>query len=44
MHLEEATGSVSVGQIARTVMLYRPSPTKLKDEGTKEELEELQQF
>jgi len=36
LRLEEATGSVSVGQIARTVILYRPSPTKLKgDEGKK---------
>ncbi|EOA28658.1 hypothetical protein CARUB_v10024880mg [Capsella rubella] len=30
LHLEEATGSVIVEKIARTVILYRPSPTKLK--------------
>ncbi|PIN04886.1 hypothetical protein CDL12_22578 [Handroanthus impetiginosus] len=30
--LEEATGSVAVGQIGRTVILYRPSLTKLKAE------------
>ncbi|XP_010416878.1 PREDICTED: uncharacterized protein LOC104702676 [Camelina sativa] len=35
LHLEEATGSVIVGQIARTVILYRPSPTKLKAEEEK---------
>ncbi|CAN7136604.1 unnamed protein product, partial [Brassica rapa subsp. narinosa] len=29
LHLEEATGSVVVGKIGRTVILYRPSPTKL---------------
>ncbi|EPS69193.1 hypothetical protein M569_05576, partial [Genlisea aurea] len=28
--LEESTGSVTVGQIGRTVILYRPSLTKLK--------------
>lgn len=31
-HLEKATGSVVVGQIGRTVILYRPSLTKLKAE------------
>ncbi|GFP85923.1 hypothetical protein PHJA_000736100 [Phtheirospermum japonicum] len=31
-HLEETTGSVAVGQIGRTVILYRPSLTKLKAE------------
>lgn len=30
--LEESTGSVVVGQIGRTVILYRPSITKLKAE------------
>ncbi|GAB2253041.1 hypothetical protein Droror1_Dr00005888 [Drosera rotundifolia] len=29
--LEKATGSVAVGRIGRTVILYRPSLTKLKD-------------
>ncbi|KAL9263342.1 hypothetical protein AKJ16_DCAP24137, partial [Drosera capensis] len=29
--LEKATGSVAVGRIGRTVILYRPSFTKLKD-------------
>ena len=38
MHLEEATGSVAVGQIGRTVILYRPSPTKMKAEEKKKEL------
>ncbi|KAL2460087.1 RNA-binding CRS1/YhbY (CRM) domain protein [Abeliophyllum distichum] len=33
--LEEATGSVVVGQIGRTVILYRPSLTKLKEEEEK---------
>uniref|UniRef100_A0A2P2MUY3 Uncharacterized protein MANES_04G084900 n=1 Tax=Rhizophora mucronata TaxID=61149 RepID=A0A2P2MUY3_RHIMU len=33
--LEEATGSVVVGQIGRTVILYRPSLTKLKAEEEK---------
>ncbi|CAE6000416.1 unnamed protein product [Arabidopsis arenosa] len=40
LHLEEATGSVSVGQIARTVILYRPSPTKLKTDEKKKMNEE----
>ncbi|CAN8328814.1 unnamed protein product [Cochlearia groenlandica] len=40
-HLEEATGSVAVGQIGRTVILYRPSPTKLKAEAKKKEFERL---
>ncbi|KAA8546026.1 hypothetical protein F0562_020523 [Nyssa sinensis] len=35
--LEEATGSVVVGQIGRTVILYRPSMTKLKAEEKKQE-------
>jgi RNA-binding protein len=30
--LEEATGSVVVGQIGRTVIIYRPSLTKMKAE------------
>lgn len=33
--LEEATGSVVVGQIGRTVILYRPSLSKLKAEEKK---------
>ncbi|KAJ7978514.1 RNA-binding CRS1 / YhbY (CRM) domain protein [Quillaja saponaria] len=33
--LEEATGSVVVGQIGRTVIIYRPSLTKLKAEEKK---------
>lgn len=32
MQLEESTGSVVIGQIGRTVILYRPSVTKLKAE------------
>ncbi|KAL3621287.1 hypothetical protein CASFOL_036199 [Castilleja foliolosa] len=31
-HLEQTTGSVAVSQIGRTVILYRPSLTKLKAE------------
>ncbi|CAH8356508.1 unnamed protein product [Eruca vesicaria subsp. sativa] len=41
MRLEEATGSVAVGQIGRTVILYRPSPTKMKAEEKKKEVERL---
>ena len=33
--LEEATGSVVVGQIGRTVIIYRPSITKMKAEEKK---------
>lgn len=33
LHLEEAIGSVVVGKIGRTVILYRPSPTKLIAKG-----------
>lgn len=41
-HLEEATGSVALGQIGRTVILYRPSPTKMKaEEKKKKEVERL---
>ncbi|VVB09661.1 unnamed protein product [Arabis nemorensis] len=40
-HLEEATGSVAVGQIGRTVILYRPSPTKMKADAKKKEVERL---
>ncbi|KAG7539812.1 RNA-binding CRM domain [Arabidopsis thaliana x Arabidopsis arenosa] len=40
-HLEEATGSVAVGQIGRTVILYRPSPTKMKAEAKKKEVERM---
>lgn len=32
--LEESTGSVAVGQIGRSVILYRPSLSKLKKEET----------
>ncbi|ESQ53154.1 hypothetical protein EUTSA_v10025960mg [Eutrema salsugineum] len=42
-HLEEATGSVAVGQIGRTVILYRPSPTKMKAEAKKKEVERRRQ-
>lgn len=35
--LEEATGSVTVGQIGRTVIVYRPSLTKLKAEEKKKQ-------
>ncbi|KAF8109553.1 hypothetical protein N665_0094s0022 [Sinapis alba] len=38
-HLEEATGSVAVGQIGRTVILYRPSPTKMIAEEKKKKNE-----
>ncbi|EYU37846.1 hypothetical protein ABFS82_02G018700 [Erythranthe guttata] len=36
-HLEESTGSLVVGQIGRTVILYRPSMTKLKAEEKKKQ-------
>ncbi|XAR59108.1 hypothetical protein NMG60_11014760 [Bertholletia excelsa] len=39
--LEEATGSVVVGQIGRTVILYRPSLTKLKAEEKKKEAQRV---
>lgn len=39
--LEEATGSVVVGQIGRTVILYRPSLTKLKAEEKKEQMRKI---
>lgn len=35
--LEEATGSVVVGRIGRTVIIYRPSLTKLKAEEKKKQ-------
>lgn len=35
--LEEATGSVVVGQIGRTVIIYRPSLSKLKAEEKKKQ-------
>lgn len=35
--LEKATGSVVVGQIGRTVIVYRPSLTKLKAEEKKKQ-------
>ncbi|KAL3383043.1 hypothetical protein AABB24_002506 [Solanum stoloniferum] len=40
-HLEEATGSVVVGQIGRTVILYRPSLTKMKAEEKKKQAQIL---
>lgn len=40
-HLEEATGSVAIGQIGRTVILYRPSLTKMKAEEKKKEVERM---
>ncbi|XP_014493778.1 uncharacterized protein LOC106756052 isoform X1 [Vigna radiata var. radiata] len=36
--LEEATGSVAVGQIGRTLIIYRPSATKLKEEEKKKQV------
>lgn len=36
-NLEEETGSVVVGQIGRTVIVYRPSITKLKAEEKKKQ-------
>ncbi|KAJ4963331.1 hypothetical protein NE237_023270 [Protea cynaroides] len=39
--LEEATGSVIVGQIGRTVILYRPSITKLKVEEKKKQAQRV---
>lgn len=36
--LEEATGSVVVGKIGRTVIVYRPSPSKLKAEEKKKSM------
>ncbi|KAL6526063.1 hypothetical protein OROHE_015587 [Orobanche hederae] len=39
--LEETTGSVSVGQIGRTVILYRPSPTKLKAEEKRKQAQKV---
>ncbi|XP_043709935.1 uncharacterized protein LOC122658861 [Telopea speciosissima] len=39
--LEEATGSVTVGQIGRTVILYRPSLTKLKAEEKKKQAQKV---
>lgn len=39
--LEEATGSVTVGQIGRTLILYRPSLSKLKVEEKKKEVRKL---
>ncbi|XP_061340596.1 uncharacterized protein LOC133287060 [Gastrolobium bilobum] len=38
--LEEATGSVAVGQIGRTMIIYRPSLTKLKAEEKKKQVRE----
>jgi len=39
--LEEATGSVTVGQIGRTLILYRPSLSKLKVEEKKKQVRKL---
>ncbi|XVE93714.1 hypothetical protein REPUB_Repub01dG0218100 [Reevesia pubescens] len=39
--LEQATGSVVVSQIGRTVIIYRPSPTKLKAEEKKKEFQRV---
>ena len=39
--LEEATGSVAVGQIGRTLIIYRPSPTKLKAEEKRKQIRQL---
>jgi len=36
--LEEATGSVAVGQIGRTLIIYRPSASKLKEEEKKKQV------
>ncbi|CAJ1933608.1 unnamed protein product [Sphenostylis stenocarpa] len=36
--LEEATGSVAVGQIGRTLIIYRPSVSKLKAEEKKKQV------
>ena len=35
--LEEATGSVAVGQIGRTLIIYRPSLSKMKAEEKKKQ-------
>lgn len=40
-HLEEATGSVVVSEIGRTVILYRPSLTKLKAEEKKKQNQKI---
>ncbi|XP_027354552.1 uncharacterized protein LOC113864713 isoform X2 [Abrus precatorius] len=39
--LEEATGSVAVGQIGRTLIIYRPSISKLKAEEKKKQVRKL---
>jgi hypothetical protein len=39
--LEEATSSVTVGQIGRTLILYRPSLSKLKVEEKKKQNQKL---
>ncbi|KAK7312305.1 hypothetical protein VNO77_36073 [Canavalia gladiata] len=39
--LEEATGSVTVGQIGRTLIIYRPSLSKLKAEEKKKQVRKL---
>lgn len=39
--LEEATGSVAVGQIGRTLIIYRPSLSKMKAEEKKKQARNL---
>lgn len=39
--LEESTGSVAVGQIGRTLIIYKPSLSKLKAEEKKKQVREL---
>lgn len=39
--LEELTGSVVVGKIGRTVIIYRPSLTKLKAEEKKRQYQKI---
>lgn len=39
--LEELTGSVVVGKIGRTVIIYRPSLTKLKAEEKKQQFQKI---
>ncbi|OMO75567.1 hypothetical protein COLO4_26029 [Corchorus olitorius] len=40
-HLEQATGSVVVSQIGRTIIIYRPSLTKMKAEEKKREAQRI---
>lgn len=39
--LEEATNSVAVGQIGRTLIIYRPSLSKMKAEEKKKQVRKL---